>query len=103
MASLQGRAQIVPDRVVNGNSHGDLTFYLDGAHSPESLEVCARWFSLSIKEDRLASSHQLHHKSEPSHQLANLQLDERARKKSTQVNVQKTIFLSVIFGHLLCM
>lgn len=27
---------------------GDLTFYLDGAHSPESMDACARWFSASV-------------------------------------------------------
>ncbi|BBG98006.1 DHFS-FPGS homolog B [Prunus dulcis] len=46
--SLQGRAQIVPD---NNESPEDLVFYLDGAHSPESMEICARWFSISIKGD----------------------------------------------------
>lgn len=50
-ASLQGRAQIIPDQYINTESHGDLMFYLDGAHSPESMEVCARWFSLAIRED----------------------------------------------------
>lgn len=29
---------------------GDLTFYLDGAHSPESMDACARWFSASVVE-----------------------------------------------------
>ncbi|KAJ6726993.1 FOLYLPOLYGLUTAMATE SYNTHASE-RELATED [Salix purpurea] len=50
-ASLQGRAQIVTDQYINAESYGDLVFYLDGAHSPESMEMCARWFSLAIKED----------------------------------------------------
>ncbi|KAI8564089.1 hypothetical protein RHMOL_Rhmol03G0155300 [Rhododendron molle] len=50
MATLQGRAQIVPDRFIDIESPGDLVFYLDGAHSPESMEVCAKWFSLAIKE-----------------------------------------------------
>ncbi|KAK3410087.1 hypothetical protein EUGRSUZ_J02122 [Eucalyptus grandis] len=50
-ASLQGRAQIVPDRLLNSESSGELLFYLDGAHSPESMEVCAKWFSLAVKEE----------------------------------------------------
>ncbi|CAK7325761.1 unnamed protein product [Dovyalis caffra] len=50
-ASLQGRAQIVPDQYINAESYGDLVFYLDGAHSPESMDMCARWFSHAIKED----------------------------------------------------
>ncbi|XP_074576546.1 folylpolyglutamate synthase-like [Curcuma longa] len=54
-ASLEGRAQIVPDsfaQQLNSNI-GDLTFYLDGAHSPESLEMCAKWFSHVIRVDSL--------------------------------------------------
>ncbi|KAI3939317.1 hypothetical protein MKW98_022185 [Papaver atlanticum] len=50
-ASLQGRAQIVADPFVNLESPGDVVFYLDGAHSPESMEICGNWFSLAIKED----------------------------------------------------
>ncbi|KAI3933394.1 hypothetical protein MKW98_006753 [Papaver atlanticum] len=50
-ASLQGRAQIVADPFVNVEGPGDVVFYLDGAHSPESMEVCGNWFSLAIKED----------------------------------------------------
>ncbi|KAM7270941.1 hypothetical protein ACFE04_030155 [Oxalis oulophora] len=49
-ASLQGRAQIVPDQF-DSQSPGNLMFYLDGAHSPESMEICGRWFSLAIKDD----------------------------------------------------
>lgn len=55
-ASLQGRAQIVPDPHVNlqhkcDDNLGGLIFFLDGAHSPESMEMCARWFSHAVKED----------------------------------------------------
>lgn len=55
MATLQGRAQIVPDPLLRMQSEslskGGLVFYLDGAHSPESLETCATWFSHAVKED----------------------------------------------------
>ncbi|XP_026426584.1 folylpolyglutamate synthase-like [Papaver somniferum] len=50
-ASLQGRAQIVADPFVNVEGPGDLVFYLDGAHSPESMEICGKWFSLAIEEN----------------------------------------------------
>ncbi|XP_038710735.1 folylpolyglutamate synthase-like isoform X2 [Tripterygium wilfordii] len=50
MINLQGRAQIVPDRDIDMERPGDLVFYLDGAHSPESMEACGRWFSLAIRE-----------------------------------------------------
>ncbi|KAH0462330.1 hypothetical protein IEQ34_009905 [Dendrobium chrysotoxum] len=54
-ASLQGRAQIVPDPHfgLQSSSHGPggLFFYLDGAHSPESMVECARWFSHAVKEN----------------------------------------------------
>lgn len=62
-ARLNGRAQTVYDSSSTFNSSetkenaiGDLIFYLDGAHSPESMEVCARWFSSVVKEDRSFSS-----------------------------------------------
>ncbi|KAK8575587.1 hypothetical protein V6N13_033175 [Hibiscus sabdariffa] len=51
-ASLQGRAQIVHDQFTDIESVGDLVFYLDGAHSPESMEACARWFSLCTRDDK---------------------------------------------------
>ncbi|CAK9185920.1 unnamed protein product [Ilex paraguariensis] len=59
-ACLSGRAQIVHDsasKTSNSsegtkNSLGDLTFYLDGAHSPESMEACARWFSNAVKVNK---------------------------------------------------
>ncbi|XP_020585782.1 folylpolyglutamate synthase-like isoform X2 [Phalaenopsis equestris] len=62
-AHLSGRAQIFHDeldycseRPENKNHSGDLIFYLDGAHSPESMEVCARWFS-NVTRD-VHSSHE---------------------------------------------
>ncbi|OWM87461.1 hypothetical protein CDL15_Pgr022572 [Punica granatum] len=57
-AKLQGRAQIVPDLSFGPENTGSLVFYMDGAHSPESMEVCARWFSLAVKED---DQRQMHH------------------------------------------
>ncbi|CAN7120933.1 unnamed protein product [Brassica rapa subsp. narinosa] len=60
--SLQGRAQVVPDQFIETRTSGDVVFYLDGAHSPESMEVCAKWFSLAVKGDN---------KSERSEHLVN--------------------------------
>ncbi|CAN0909573.1 Folylpolyglutamate synthase [Linum grandiflorum] len=48
-ARFQGRAQIVPDEYLHSESDGDLVFYLDGAHSPESMEICAKWFAGAVK------------------------------------------------------
>ena len=66
-AKMLGRAQIVHDislmsynpSIVSESSCGDLIFYLDGAHSPESMEVCAKWFSSAVKgnENPLNSSY----------------------------------------------
>ncbi|CAA0809399.1 Folylpolyglutamate synthase [Striga hermonthica] len=75
-ASLQGRAQIVSDQFVESDSPGDLVFYLDGAHSPESMEVCAKWFCLATKEDNKSSDSQRAHESGQSGPL---------RKHSTQI------------------
>lgn len=55
-AHFSGRAQIVYDsslnsdcsEIVSENCGGELIFYLDGAHSPESIEACAKWFSNAV-------------------------------------------------------
>lgn len=63
MANILGRAQVIPDLYVRHNEHcnmkepgnadsSQLVFYLDGAHSPESMEACAKWFSHAIKTER---------------------------------------------------
>ncbi|CAA7405886.1 unnamed protein product [Spirodela intermedia] len=57
-ASLAGRAQIVQDKLGNScepsegeeKSCGDLIFYLDGAHTSESMEVCVDWFSNAVMD-----------------------------------------------------
>ncbi|KAK7276322.1 hypothetical protein RIF29_17461 [Crotalaria pallida] len=87
-ASLQGRAQIVPDQHIKNESLNDLVFFLDGAHSPESMEVCARWFSLAIKEynpDQILL-HQQHDNSKFSHEVVKMHnSDNRALRKSTPI------------------
>ncbi|XP_078178957.1 DHFS-FPGS homolog C isoform X3 [Carex rostrata] len=52
-ATLSGRAQIVKDiDSENSSGRGNLVFYLDGAHTPESLNVSARWFcSATFREN----------------------------------------------------
>ncbi|KAL3834018.1 hypothetical protein ACJIZ3_008754 [Penstemon smallii] len=77
-ASLQGRAQIVPDQLVESDNPDDLVFYLDGAHSPESMDVCANWFSLAIKEDRNSTSKALHDSGKRNS-------GETSRQSSTQI------------------
>ncbi|XP_050383214.1 folylpolyglutamate synthase isoform X3 [Argentina anserina] len=62
-AYLSGRAEIVYDTSsksfnsskVSEGSTGALVFYLDGAHSPESMEVCGRWFSTAVKENETST------------------------------------------------
>ncbi|GAB2288563.1 Folylpolyglutamate synthase, partial [Dionaea muscipula] len=73
-AKIPGRAQIVPDQCINSESHGNLVFFLDGAHSPESMKVCGTWFSLAIREDEhcmsslnLPSSHNSRGRHELEH------------------------------------
>ncbi|PKA51981.1 Folylpolyglutamate synthase [Apostasia shenzhenica] len=69
LATIQGRAQIVHDSysVKQTSNFGlaGLVFYLDGAHSPESMAICARWFSHAIKEN----AHTVDHSTKPVHIL----------------------------------
>ncbi|XP_042012655.1 folylpolyglutamate synthase-like isoform X1 [Salvia splendens] len=81
-ASLQGRAQIVPDHLIESESPGDLVFYLDGAHSPESMEVCAKWFCLATKEDHNPSYNQSYNIAKGSHESGN---SAPLRKYPTQI------------------
>lgn len=63
-ARLHGRAQVVHDVVSDPQDSsdsmetpcGDLIFYLDGAHSPESMEACGRWFSSAVRGDKSLST-----------------------------------------------
>lgn len=63
-ARLHGRAQVVHDVVSDPQDSsgsmetpcGDLIFYLDGAHSPESMEACGRWFSSAVRENKSLST-----------------------------------------------
>lgn len=40
-----GRSQVVEDRETGPGGASNLTFFLDGAHTPESMQVAAQWFS----------------------------------------------------------
>ncbi|XVF83757.1 hypothetical protein PTKIN_Ptkin16aG0518000 [Pterospermum kingtungense] len=86
-ASLQGRAQIVRDQFTDTPNPGDLVFYLDGAHSPESMEACARWFSLCIKENSQQSNlnYQAQDYIESSNELEQQQTTERSKKDTAQI------------------
>lgn len=85
-AALQGRAQVVPDCLIESERSGDLVFYFDGAHSPESMDVCAKWFSIAIKEDyRQHDSTQRQNKVTASHLPVETSNHESAQKNSTQV------------------
>ncbi|XP_020215034.1 folylpolyglutamate synthase isoform X1 [Cajanus cajan] len=84
-ASLQGRAQIVPDQFINNEISNELVFFLDGAHSPESMEACARWFSPAIKDQDQILFHQKPDNSNFSNQVAKIHHDETVQKKSAQI------------------
>lgn len=63
-ARLHGRAQVVHDVVSDPQDSsgsmktpcGDLIFYLDGAHSPESMEACGQWFSTAVRGNKSLST-----------------------------------------------
>ncbi|CAK8538226.1 unnamed protein product [Lathyrus sativus] len=87
-ASLQGRAQIVTDIHFTSEQSNELVFYLDGAHSPESMEVCARWFSLAIKENNPDQTlfHQQLDNPKASNEIVKTQHGEKGfQRKSTPV------------------
>ncbi|KAI4385669.1 hypothetical protein MLD38_003666 [Melastoma candidum] len=87
MARLQGRAQVVPDGPRSSGNTGKLTFYLDGAHSPESMEVCARWFSSAVQEGEAqqVTECQHHNGSGSTIKLSNMESDENGQNLTTQI------------------
>lgn len=84
-ASLQGRAQIVPDQYISTENPGDLVFYLDGAHSPESMEVCGKWFSNVVKEDEQLGNFAEHPPNTSTFETRRGFHDSATRSCSTQV------------------
>ncbi|XP_073288375.1 folylpolyglutamate synthase [Primulina huaijiensis] len=84
-ASLQGRAQIVPDQFIESDNLEDLVFYLDGAHSPESMEVCAKWFCLASKEDANSQSKTENNDSTASPDSRLLNTYGTSRRNYTQI------------------
>ncbi|KXZ45564.1 hypothetical protein GPECTOR_53g150 [Gonium pectorale] len=44
-----GRSQVIPDEQAAARG-GRLTFYLDGAHTPESMATCAAWFRSELAQ-----------------------------------------------------
>ncbi|KAL8119691.1 hypothetical protein AgCh_016977 [Apium graveolens] len=87
-AALQGRAQVVPDQYIDIERQEDLVFYLDGAHSPESMEVCAKWFALAVKQVNghgKTLSSQLPDSSSMSEEALHTSLSESSRKNSSQI------------------
>ena len=67
-------------------------FYLDGAHSPESMEVCAKWFCSAIREEN--QQHSLrnvwHDRSSVSHDTVDNYYRETPWQYSTQVREHQT-------------
>ncbi|CAO2817139.1 unnamed protein product [Amaranthus hypochondriacus] len=84
-ASLQGRAQIVPDQYISTENPGDLVFYLDGAHSPESMEVCGKWFSNVVKEDEQLGNFAEHPPNTSTFETRRGFHDSATRSCSTQI------------------
>ncbi|KAI5070490.1 hypothetical protein GOP47_0014833 [Adiantum capillus-veneris] len=81
-AQLLGRAQQIQDQAVKG-----LSFFLDGAHSPESMEVCGRWFCVAVHKANCTSERELH-----ATDMSNEQLDAHAANKggSSIFKIHKT-------------
>lgn len=97
-ASFEGRAQIVPDRYTDIESPEDLVFYLDGAHSPESMEVCGSWFSAAIKHNQQGNlNQQLENNGTSSNKLLQGYDSDEARKKSVQVDFNFSLTFPSLF------
>lgn len=100
-ASLQGRAQIVPDQLIKSERSDELVFFLDGAHSPESMEVCARWFSLAIKEYNPDKTlfHQQPDSSKLSHEVVKMrQIGDQRKPTPVDINLKAILKFKYILA-----
>ncbi|KAH7677160.1 Tetrahydrofolate synthase protein [Dioscorea alata] len=77
-ARLQGRAEIVhdiPEKSLQmpdiDECSSNLVFYLDGAHSPESMEICANWFLDSVTGEKNSLKNNLMDEFNPLNTVVN--------------------------------
>lgn len=99
-ARLSGRAQIVNDvslrsyksSEVTDISCGDLVFYLDGAHSPESMEACARWFSDASKANENILQPSFSHNVESFDKISRNGYIQRTKGKESNGTLKKVKF-----------
>lgn len=92
-ASWPGRSQVVQESE-------DITYYLDGAHTAESMDACAQWFADATSQVREAEDEARVHERwmvfyckkdrDPARLLAPLASRLRAR----QVDVQRALFVA---------
>lgn len=84
-----GRAEVIHD------PSGRLSFYLDGAHSPESMEACANWFCSTIKSEGNSKV------AEPNNtsQLSILDTDDKWNSRGTMVRRVRFSVLIKLLGY----
>eukprot|EP00897_Mesotaenium_endlicherianum_P007724 jgi/Mesen1/6980/ME000362S06109 len=69
-----------PPSLGAGGGGGALSFYLDGAHTPESMEVCAAWFCQALREEEEAEEDACRAQQQPALE------DARERKQVVLFN-----------------
>ncbi|KAL9248717.1 Folylpolyglutamate synthase-like protein, partial [Drosera capensis] len=80
---IQGPSTAKVQGHTNSDPHGNLVFFLDGAHSPESKEICGRWFSHATKEDDYNTSYPSLNDSGGNPEMVHRNLCTYNRKVST--------------------
>ncbi|KAH7677159.1 Tetrahydrofolate synthase protein [Dioscorea alata] len=101
-ARLQGRAEIVhdiPEKSLQmpdiDECSSNLVFYLDGAHSPESMEICANWFLDSVTGEKNSLKNNLMDEFNPLNTVVNGKMcyPNRSNKISKRVSIFQRLFL----------
>eukprot|EP00252_Welwitschia_mirabilis_P025037 TRINITY_DN7673_c0_g1_i1.p1 TRINITY_DN7673_c0_g1~~TRINITY_DN7673_c0_g1_i1.p1 ORF type:complete len:632 (-),score=109.41 TRINITY_DN7673_c0_g1_i1:122-2017(-) len=84
-----GRSQII-----HHPTSSEIIFYLDGAHTPESMEVCSNWFSNSIKESMLLAHPDdvLNSQNRHNSKILNLQQQFQQERRNSSNTTQILIF-----------
>lgn len=104
--NFPGRSQVIPDPYTRscqqhsegeaGNADaGELCFYLDGAHSPESMEECAKWFSQAIKKEKqsISEAREVFNETENGYSSLLPDLEQKFHSKENFSNNSKQILI----------
>lgn len=88
-----GRSQVISDAVEG------LTFFLDGAHTPESMETCAEWYAGAISSSGKNHVPQAESQSQPQYRVLLFNCMSERDAESLLRPLQRVLLKNNVFPH----